>query len=271
MCNEVGPVVESHLLPRALYSHLHDGEARPILVIDNAVLPTDKHVKTYLLCEECENVLSKGGETWVCPKLGWWSGRRFPLYDIIEKHGRWMDGGEIGEGIISVSSPEIDIYKITHFALGVFWKAGSHSWKRKNEPPMIDLGGYKEDIRLWLLDEQSFPDDVALEFVMSRPEQMHLSLNQPTTVLSPLPCRVFLFHALGALFTLKVGTDIPEIEREICFYSNPLHPILVSDRLSRLFGLKLAKEFCEARKTEAYLRARARRRKESTNGKDGPV
>jgi hypothetical protein len=34
------------------------------------VLPTDEETQTYLLCDDCENILSRGGETWVVGDAG---------------------------------------------------------------------------------------------------------------------------------------------------------------------------------------------------------
>jgi hypothetical protein len=86
------PVVHSHLIPESLYLHVTDGESSPIRVGDGVVMPTDRHIKSYLLCLDCEDILSKGSETWVCPKLAWVD-RRFPLYDLLEAAGgyplRW--------------------------------------------------------------------------------------------------------------------------------------------------------------------------------------
>src|SRR5260221_14227885 len=57
MCLLMKPVVESHLIPEALYSHVTDGKSSPIRVGDGYVIPTDRQIKTYLLCLDCEDIL----------------------------------------------------------------------------------------------------------------------------------------------------------------------------------------------------------------------
>jgi len=50
--------------------------------------------------------------------------------------------------IYARSKPEIDVEKLTHFALGIFWKAGVHSWKKNKDEPMINLGVYGQPLRI---------------------------------------------------------------------------------------------------------------------------
>jgi len=45
--------------------------------------------------------------------------------------------------IYARSKPEIDVEKLTHFALGIFWKAGVHSWKKNK-----NLGVYGQPLRI---------------------------------------------------------------------------------------------------------------------------
>jgi len=47
----------------------------------------------------------------------------------------------------------------------------------------------------------------------------------------------FLFYVPGIMFVLSVGNQITDYERQLCFYSNPLHPIIVADLASDLYKL----------------------------------
>jgi hypothetical protein len=203
MCQLVKPVVRSHLIPESVYGHLNDGLSSPVRVGDGVVIPTNRHLKAYLLCLECENILSKGGETWVCPRLGW-ANRSFPLYDLLRVAGGFYDD-EKGEGIFYAgNNPAIDIEKLTHFALGIFWKAAVHSWKGGESAPMIELGPYEEPIRRWLKGEGVFPDDVTIDFVVSRPQRMQIALNQPVEIPKDNKLRLYMFHMVGAQFALTL-------------------------------------------------------------------
>src|SRR5207244_3641154 len=112
--------------------------------------------QTYLLCDDCENTLSRGGEAWVIGKLLTLE-KEFPLYDLLTQ--REPDVAVDGMLIYcAASNPQIKADKLMHFALGVFWKASVHSWGLSENDSLIELGPYSEKIRLWLRSEGSFPE-----------------------------------------------------------------------------------------------------------------
>jgi hypothetical protein len=258
MCLLMKTVVASHLIPEALYSHVTDGKSSPIRVGDGYVIPTDRQIKTYLLCLDCEDILSKGGETWVCPKLAWVD-RSFPLYDLLQAAGGYIVDAD-KEGLIwAANNPAIDVEKIVHFAMGIFWKAGVHSWKGGDSKPMIDLGGYEEEIRVWLRGEGAFPKNMTFNFCVSRPERAQLTIGQPVEV--PVrklgrTWRHYRLHLVGAMFSINVGETIELEERMFCFYRRPSHPVLVSDIVTGVLARKNAEHFAESRKTRAYLKSK---------------
>lgn len=140
MCRRQKNLMSSHLMPAALYDYCRKGEHRPIKVGGGFVLPTDRQTQDYLLCEACEHVLSKGGEEWIANKLATWE-RHFPFYDLLTRTPPLFD--EDGMTVyLAAQNPEIDVMKITHFALGLFWKASVHSWKKGSTEPRIELGPY---------------------------------------------------------------------------------------------------------------------------------
>ena len=126
MCLHEKMLVRSHLMPAALYDYCRKGEHRPIKVGMGFVVPTDRQTQDYLLCEDCEDVLNSGGERWILDKLATWE-RTFPLYDVLTKVPPLFD--EDGMVVyLAGQNPEIAVEKLTHFALGLFWKASVHSW-----------------------------------------------------------------------------------------------------------------------------------------------
>jgi len=56
---------------------------------------------------------------------------------------------------------EIDAAQITHFGMGIFWKAAIHTWKSKGPTVHIDLGPYVEGVRRFLLGAP-FPENIVL-------------------------------------------------------------------------------------------------------------
>jgi hypothetical protein len=253
MCTLPKPVVESHLIPSSLYDHTYEGDVGPVRVGDGFVIPGGREVKAPLLCLDCEDILNSGGEGWVGPKLAWVSG--FPLFDMVRKCSGYVNEDGVQGLYYACSNSEIDIEKLTHFALGIFWRAAVHSWKKNKDEPMIDLGSYEEPIRLWLRSEASFPKNIALHVSLSRPELAQIVHGFPVEVLEHTrgPFRVYWLHLLGALFTLSVGDGLTDLEREGCFYQNVLHPLIVADKLSLDIKKKYLREYMETRQTQAYL------------------
>lgn len=58
--------------------------------------------------------------------------------------------------------PGIDCQKLIYFAVSVFWRAGAHEWPWQGEYVYSEFGSYLEPMRLFLLDEESFPAGMAL-------------------------------------------------------------------------------------------------------------
>jgi hypothetical protein len=154
-----------------------------------------------------------------------------------------------------------------HFAFGIVWRAGVHSWVGRIKPTMIDLGRYEERIRLWLHGTGPLPSTVALNLIVSRPERMQLNLDQPGYIPTGTPWKQYMFHALGVTFHVHIGDRVGLEERLVCFYHNPQHPVLVSDHVQNQYDYKLAVQFYEAKKTKAYLRAMAKTRGEDRSKK----
>jgi hypothetical protein len=259
MCKKTQEVIDSHLLPEALYTHLRDGKSSPIVVAHGVVIPSDKQIKSYLLCRGCEDNLSMGGETWLCPRLGWWN-RRFDLYDMLAKAGGFVAGD--GEGIFyAKNNPEIHVEKIVHFATGVFWRAAVHSWKKDKVEPMIDLGWDEDEIRRYLRGEAGFPKQATLSMVISTPGTMQVTMNQPVEIPVKWGWRVWSFHVLGVLFRLNLGWSINPMEKQACLHRGQGNPVLVSEKVARQWEQRQARDFHDSRKTQAYIRMQEKRKK----------
>jgi hypothetical protein len=153
----------------------------------------------------------------------------FPFYDILEKGAPDLVEGDSAL-YAAAKNLAIDVAKLTHFAMGIFWKASVHSWSRERTDPPVDLGKYGEGVRRFLRAEGCFPEHMALIVAVSPPPLMP-SFNMPYRG-SAKAFQNFVFHVPGVNFELDVGNLVPRDINEICFASNPLHPILLTD-LSR--------------------------------------
>jgi hypothetical protein len=253
-CLNTKQLVSSHLVSRAVYDYLRTDDLHPIFAGGGSVRATTEQLQSELLCQACEQMLNDGGESWMVGKFCT-ADRQFPLYDLIYQQTP-IDSDPDGDIFAAGTNPAIDIEKISHFALGIFWKASVHPWKFGG----ISLGPYGETIRKWLRAEADFPKNVALNVILSKPSNAQILMNPPYLT-TERPCHTFLFHLPGVLFRLSVGNQTPAPERALCFYSTTEHFMIVSDAITRKIFEANAKNFNESTKTKSYEKARAKHKK----------
>lgn len=262
MCLQEKPLVRSHLMPAALYDYCRKGEHQPIKVGGGFVIPTDRQTQDFLLCGECEDVLNRGGETWILDKLATWE-RTFPLYDLLAKVPPLFDE----DGMIvylAAQNPTIEVKKLTHFALGLFWKASVHSWRGDSTDPRIDLGPYSEEIRKWLLNQNTFPDNIYLTVVIEKPQKAQITMIDPYQGVRGR-WRTHFVHVPGVLFMMAVGKIVDDEVRAFSI-TNAGNPINLSDALTEDFEKLMVENLRNSRKTQAYLRAKAKADAERMEG-----
>lgn len=254
MCLQKTTLVSSHFLPRLLYDYCRKEEHRPIRVGDGVLIPTDRQTQDYLLCEDCEHVLSDGGEAWIGDKLATWE-RTFPFYDLLTKVPPLFD--ENGSTVyLTAQNPDIEVKKLVHFALGIFWKASVHRWKGKRKEPRIDLGPYSESIRKWLQSEGPFPDHLHLVVIVEKPARAQITMSDPYEGVRQ-GWRTHFFHVPGILFMLAVGKTVSD-EICLCAVNTDGNPIHISEALTDDFEKLMVKSLLNSRRTDSFLRAKAK-------------
>jgi len=148
LCLAQKTLIRSHLAPAALYKLCRTPESEPVIVTPNVVMQSSRQWQDYLLCGECDNLLSQEGESWVLPLLAKSDGS-FPFYDMLVKCPPDVVEGDSAL-FAAAKNPDIDVAKLTHFAMGIFWKASVHSWSKEKTDPPVDLGKYGERVRRFL-------------------------------------------------------------------------------------------------------------------------
>ena len=173
--------------------------------------------------------MSREGENWLLPLLATAEGT-FPFHDLLLEG---TPGGSDGDSKMYAASknPKIDVAKLTHFAMGVFWKASVHSWRSGENEPLIQLAKYGESARAFLRGEALFPTTMALIVGVIPPPVKTIGFCHPYRG-SASGYHNFLFFVPGIEFALLVGNTIPPELKQTCFASHPLHPIVVSGGIS---------------------------------------
>jgi hypothetical protein len=226
LCLEEKSLCDSHLVPSALYKLCRQQDAGLLRMNTSEVNISAEEVSFPLLCLECEERLNKEGENWLLPKIAQ-RDHSFPLYEILVtgKSDSVVDGAE------AYACSRIDNFafrKITNFAIGIFWKASVHSWKEGVREPRIRFGKYGEQFRLFLMNKGPFPQKAALTIGVAPPTEAIFGFNLPY-LKSKRPYFSYFQHIPGMVFILTIGNQLSEEDKAACFYSSPLHPILVKN------------------------------------------
>ncbi len=259
MCLKDKQLVQSHLMARGLYDYCRAADSEPIKMGAGIIMQTSRQTKDYLLCGECEDLLNKGGENWILPKLATIE-KSFPLYEMLSIATPAFDEGEF-RAYNAAQIPEIAVDKIAHFAVGMFWKASVHSWLGGEANPRIELGPYSEALRKFLVGLTSFPENVALLVEIVPPSAASIGILDPCERVRD-QWHTFFCYVPGVLFALSVGKQLSEEVRVGCFAGNSNHPLLVSNDIhEKLDGLLKKKYFStpKSRKLQATLNARKKR------------
>jgi hypothetical protein len=240
-------------MPAKMYEHCRMPGGNPVSFNTRLVLETSRQKQHPLLCLDCEDILNKRGEQWMLPLLARIEGS-FPFYELLTKHPPAVVDGD-AKLYAAADNKEIECDKITHFGLGIFWKAAVHSWRGGETAPLIDLARLIEPIRKYLKGEDSFPKDATLTIgVLPKPVK-HISFTLPYQG-SAAAGNNFLFYALGMEFTLLIGDSISAEQRAASFSGNPRHPILVVNFAPMVqdIAVQVMKKAHKAKNVQKYLK-----------------
>jgi hypothetical protein len=255
MCGESKNVVSSHLIPAALYKECRLPGGHPIVFNSRLVYESSRQMQSPLLCEDCEDILNKGGENWMVPLLAKADGS-FGLHDLLTS----LPPAAVIEDArvyFAAQHSKIDSSKIIHFAMGVFWKAAVHPWIPGEKEPLIDLREFAEPVRTFLKGESPFPNEMVLTVGILPVPVKHLAISAPYQG-SNMKVTNFLFYAVGIEFSLLVGSAITDEERGGSFSANANRPIIVVDFSPMLREITVAtmKTAHKAKNVQKYLKKR---------------
>jgi hypothetical protein len=253
LCLEVKEVVSSHFMPAAMYEYCTPPGGHPVAVTPKVVLESDRQLQDHLLCAACESCLNKGGESWVVPLLARLGGP-FPFYDMLASIKPDSVEGD-AKVYAAARNANIEVGKLIHFGMGIFFKGAVHSWSGSRTEPWIDLGPYTEPIRAFLRGEAGFPERMSLMVAVLPPPVKDISFCYPYRD-STRNTFKYRFYGCGITFILTVGKGMTKEDRAVCFSFNPHHPIFVTDYtdgIRMIFGEALRKTR-KAKNVEKWLK-----------------
>lgn len=234
LCLRQKELQKSHLMPAGLYKLCRTKNLEPVMITSEVMMPTSRQLRDYLLCRECEQVLNTRGEAWLLPKLATWEGE-FLFHDLLKSEIPVLED-EGATAYAAGENPRIDVHRLIHFAMGIFWKAAVHSWKANEDEPRLMLGPYTEPLRRFVLGEAVFPTNMALVLSVLPPPAKAITIIQPYTGSGRGDFRVFAFYVPGMEFVLTVGNHITQEIKRTALSTPPEHPIIAIDFSSRLLN-----------------------------------
>jgi hypothetical protein len=210
LCLEEKPLLDSHLLPAALYKLLRtpkrEGGPEPVMITKQKSVITSYQVQAPFLCAGCERRLNENGERYVLAQCARPNGQ-FKLRQRLQ-----MTGPVYRDSRFQV----YDVYpslgeKIGHylyFVASILWRAAAHSWTVGTESVgPIDLDRiYLEGFRRYLLGEAISPQDARVYVFISSETPPYPIATIPTTDLNS-PGKRYKFYIPGLCFVVYLGKD----------------------------------------------------------------
>jgi hypothetical protein len=181
LCRVDADLRDSHFLPRALYRIARDEQAvnpNPIVITPAGAGPNQRQLHDRFLCAKCEARFSERGERYVLGQMARQAGRfelreRLIRSPVIARSDHWTlhDAGASGE---------IDIEPYLYFAASIFWRSAARTWQfQGHQTRRLELGGYREEFRQYLLALTPFPEHARL-FV-------HVATEDPVLISATVP------------------------------------------------------------------------------------
>jgi hypothetical protein len=135
LCLKHNPLLDSHLLPAALYKLCRPSKtnrtANPHMVTHQKSVITSRQIKAPFLCAGCEHRLSENGERYVLAQCAR-PNRQLRLRQKLQAtRPVYRDSRFQIYDVYPLLEDKIGYY--LYFAASIFWKAAAHPWKVETE------------------------------------------------------------------------------------------------------------------------------------------
>ena len=223
LCLKTKSLRRSHFLGRAVYKRLRNPRApvkEPISISRDVALLTSRQSVARLLCADCEARFNSNGEDYVSKLM--WSRDSFPLLDRL-RVAPSIDFS-LNEGVYSGRAVGIDTSRLAYFALSVLWRGAVNEWMLPTGGHIetLDLHGYEELLRTYLLGYSGFPKDavVLVTVATDKKSQGVAYIPSESSYLG-----AYGFLVLGLHFHVFLGPKMPGWLRNSCCVSSTREPI----------------------------------------------
>lgn len=225
---------KSHLLPAALYRSLRGdpnvGNPNPWEISRSRARQTSHQRRAHLLCGDCEQRFSRGGEKWIF-RNGLHQDGSFPLASALAlQRPIAMDNATAVYHAANI--PAVNIPALAYFASSMFWRASIYPWRSDGLIP-VNLGTSAESFRLYLMGQGGFPQTTSLLVAVRVPSAMSHLTYEPMGESNGSVYRA-KFPMPGFGFSIAIADDLPDVHRRTCFLRGPGNPIMLTTRLEEM-------------------------------------
>ena len=224
---------DSHLIAQTFYRKIRGSEGAdnsPVAVSKDSARFTNKQIHDYVLCTECEQRFGRAED--VVSRVCLQADGSFPLLKALVAQPRLGADPEIH--VVSGRAAQIDVNLYVYFAASILWRAGVHAWPSiSSKRVSISLGLYEGQLRLYLLNHASFPDDVAIGmFVALKADTTDLLINTPRIV-NAKGYHHYEITIPGILFEVFLGQRMPQAARTDCLLRSNEHIVYLPNHLEQ--------------------------------------
>ncbi|MCY1434158.1 hypothetical protein D9M71_502060 [compost metagenome] len=208
LCEEEKKLRKSHLMPKAAYKYLRDkkesggGSPMRIHLDSKEAFFTDIQVTKYLLCDDCEQRFSSGGEAAVSRM--WATHKVFPLLERLLSAATPLEGPRF-----ALFPPDRvgkkELEELFYFGASVIWRSNHWDWGRHTSSHKDTLGKiYERKFRDYLMGRTSGIEGVRLLVTLNSNYQTHSLMRFPLYSRGS-GCSFHSFDLLGMFFHFIVG------------------------------------------------------------------
>jgi hypothetical protein len=214
LCNHNEELKLSHFIPRSFYP------ANPVYTNQNISGRITGHMKQYLLCEKCENLFGRLGESpvskWIAPNK-----KIFPLLERLK--GALPVAGSTTKTVFSSPAIGVSTDEFGYFVLSILWRGAVAEWVLPDHTvtAKINLGSHVAQIKAYLAEEGPLPSDTVILMTVCDDPVSRGCLVRPNRIKNISGFIGFEFLARGVYFHVLLGRGIPQRMRQLCCVSSP--------------------------------------------------
>ncbi len=222
----------SHYISAAVYRTLRGAAApgmnpNPFHVSRGQSVQSSKQDRASLLCSDCEQRVSRGGEDWFFRNTLRNDGKFKLLQTLLAGRASVHQQGVPTILYEANLFPEIDADALTYFASSVFWRGSIFGWNSDGSVP-VNLHGYADQFRRYLLGERGFPEKASLMAVVRPPGSPVDKVIYGPVGSSRGGNSYYRFPVPGFSFMLMVGPKLSERDKRYCLVRGAGRPLVVT-------------------------------------------